>query len=117
MKFAFRRPKLPCVAITGDDAYPVYRHNHFDKIIKADPARAVHFYDAEGMKFDYRPAMGLISPGFPMQKSTKKQIIEAVFECSNMKGHQGKIRTKTLSNIRLEEVLADLCVAIEEVTL
>ncbi len=114
MQFAFRRPPLPCIGIAGDYAYAIFKSNQFDRLIKKDPSKVVHFYDGRGEGHEYHPDLGLVAPEFLMKVYTKQQIRDAVFACANMADSDTPIRKKNLSNIRLDELIFELCRAIDD---
>jgi hypothetical protein len=114
MRFAFRKPGLPCVGIAGGNAYAVTKTTHFDRVIKKGGAGPVCFYDRRGERYDYHPDLKLVAPRFPRKIFKKKEIIGAVFACNNMADVEDRIKTKNLSNIRLDQLVLELCVALEK---
>lgn len=113
MKFVIRKPSLPCVGIAGGNAFAVTKVNDFARVIKTDLTKASHFYDGHGTRYEYLPDLEMVVPKFPRRGFTKKQIIDAVFGCSNMADTEDRIKTKNLSNIRLDQLILELCVAIQ----
>jgi hypothetical protein len=112
MKFAFRRPCLPCVGIAGGNAYAITKVNDFARVIKTDPTKVAHFYDGRGTRYEYLPDLNMVVPKFPRSVFRKKHIVDTVFGCSNMMDVDARIKTKNLSNTRLDELILELCVAI-----
>jgi len=113
MKFLFRKPTLPCVGIAGGNAFAVTKVSDFARVIKTDLTKAAHFYDGRGTRYEYLPDLKMVVPKFPRSVFTKKQIIDAVFGCRNMADTDDRIKTKNLSNTRLDQLILELCVAIQ----
>jgi len=112
MVFMLRKPKLPCIAFAEEQAYAVLKYADLDKVAKAVNGGSFQVYDREGMEFEYLSKHAFLAPAFTMGAVTKKDLVAKVYESENMDAADSGLRDRNLNNIRLDDLVEKLAVAI-----
>lgn len=109
----FRKPKYPLIVISADELRAAYSINELAICcITASPTEEsgiIKAIDSTGEEFWYSPENYAISPGFAFRRWTKKKIIETFNNSTNAKHLNKEYSIKSLSNKRLNKIIADIC--------
>jgi hypothetical protein len=113
MVFMLRKPKLPCIAFAGDQAYAVLKYADLDRVTRSVKGGSFQVYDREGMEFEYLSKHAFLAPAFTVRPVTKKDLVAKVFDSKGMAAADTRLRDRNLDGIRLDDLVGKLAAAVK----
>lgn len=112
-RILFRSPKYPVIVIDEDGLWSASNIEELGTICvlskPGDEDDKLKVIDTSGEEFWYMPKQYALTPGFPFQKWTKKQIIELFNNSETAKEENIQYPLKSLSNKKLSKIVTEIC--------